>query len=105
MAKSADIYEREELIRRYDALLSHAFKLPRHSIDFQPLIKDHGICYKTGEIHIRLWRKDLKGMLSLGTVVDTLCHELAHLVEFNHKPAHRRLLTSMKVWLSRQQIS
>jgi len=53
-------------------------------------VKSHyGICYSDGTIRIRL-RHALSGRpLKYSSLVNTLCHELAHLRHFDHSPRFR----------------
>jgi hypothetical protein len=51
----------------------------------------YGVCYADGSIRIRL-RHTLTGRsLKYSSLVNTLCHELAHLRHFNHGLRFRRL--------------
>lgn len=55
---------------------------------------------KTGELAIRT--KSLKGKsLALSTVIDTLAHELAHIIYYQHDKNHRRLTMALKIWIIR----
>jgi predicted metal-dependent hydrolase len=51
----------------------------------------YGICYDDGEIRIRLRHAKTGRMLKESSLVDTLCHELAHLAHMNHGLRFRRL--------------
>jgi predicted metal-dependent hydrolase len=51
----------------------------------------YGICYDDGEIRIRLRHAKTGRILKESSLVDTLCHELAHLVHMNHGARFRRL--------------
>jgi hypothetical protein len=44
----------------------------------------YGICYSDGEIRIRLRHAVSGRPLKYSSLVNTLCHELAHLRHFNH---------------------
>ena len=44
----------------------------------------YGICYADGRIRIRLHSLRSVDLLKYSAMVDTLCHELAHLRHFNH---------------------
>lgn len=43
-----------------------------------------GVCYRDGTIRIRLFHATTGHPLKYSSLVDTLCHELAHLRHFNH---------------------
>ena len=43
-----------------------------------------GVCYADGTIRIRLFHATTGRPLKYSSLVDTLCHELAHLRHFNH---------------------
>lgn len=98
------IREREEqrgLLERlrYDAQrLAAEFRLPLRALDAErPQVRRrYGICYADGSIRIRLRHARTKRLLRYSALIDTLCHELAHLEHFNHGPRfhalYRRIL-------------
>lgn len=55
-----------------------------------------GVCYEDGTIRIRLFHARTGQPLKYSSLVDTLCHELAHLRHFNHgrrfQVLYRRIL-------------
>ncbi len=55
-----------------------------------------GVCYRDGTIRIRLRHATTGRPLKYSSLVDTLCHELAHLRHFNHgkrfQSFYRRIL-------------
>jgi hypothetical protein len=51
----------------------------------------YGICYEDGEIRIRLRHARTGRLLKESSLVDTLCHELAHLRHLDHSERFRRL--------------
>ena len=51
----------------------------------------YGICYPEGVIRIRLRHATTGRMLKESSLVDTLCHELAHLRYLDHSLRFRRL--------------
>src|SRR5512139_1981649 len=75
-----------ERLRRHGAVLAEAFGLPLVSIDPEgPRVRRRlGICYADGRIRIRLHSLRSVELLKYSAMVDTLCHELAHLRHFDH---------------------
>lgn len=51
----------------------------------------YGICYEDGVIRIRLRHARTGRLLKESSLVDTLCHELAHLRHLDHGAGFRRL--------------
>jgi len=51
----------------------------------------YGICYEDGEIRIRLRHARTGRLLKESSLVDTLCHELAHLKHLDHSARFKRL--------------
>jgi len=51
----------------------------------------YGICYEDGEIRIRLRHAKTGRLLKRSSLIDTLCHELAHLRHLDHSIRFRRL--------------
>ncbi len=66
--------------------LAAAYRLPLRSLDAErPKVKRrYGICYDDGSIRIRLRHVRTGQLLKYSSLVDTLCHELAHLRHFDH---------------------
>jgi predicted metal-dependent hydrolase len=89
-------------LRRHGALLAEAFELPLVSIDpeSQRVRRRLGICYADGRIRIRLHSLRSIELLKYSALVDTLCHELAHLRHFDHGrrfwALYRRILAYAK---------
>jgi hypothetical protein len=87
-----------EQLRRDAELLARDFELPLGRI--QPegprVTRRYGVCYEDGEIRIRLTHVRSGRLLKYSALVDTLCHELAHLRHFNHgrrfQTLYRRIL-------------
>lgn len=72
---------------RADALtLAAAYRLPLRSLDAEraQVRRRYGICYDDGSIRIRLHHARTAQLLKYSSLVDTLCHELAHLRYFDH---------------------
>ena len=86
VASSAARERAIERLRRHGALLAEAFKLPLVSIDpeSERVRRRLGICYADGRIRIRLHSLRSLDLLKYSVMVDTLCHELAHLRHFDH---------------------
>ena len=55
----------------------------------------YGICYDDGTIKIRLWHVTTREPLKYSSLVNTLCHELAHLRHFNHGPRFQRFYAQL----------
>ena len=51
----------------------------------------YGICYEDGRIRIRLRHARTRRLLKESSLVDTLCHELAHLRHLDHSLRWERL--------------
>ena len=83
--------EQLERLRRDAALLATEFGLAMRSLDAErPRVKRrYGICYADGRIQIRLQHAATGRPLKYSSLVNTLCHELAHLRHFNHGPLFR----------------
>jgi predicted metal-dependent hydrolase len=82
-----------ERLRRHAVTLARAFDLPLRSVDAEsPRVRRRlGICYADGSIRIRLHRLSEPELLKYSVMVDTLCHELAHLRHLNHGQRFWRL--------------
>jgi predicted metal-dependent hydrolase len=77
----------ERLVRDGEQLAAE-FGLRYRAIEPEPMHvrSRYGVCYADGTIRIRL-RHALTGRpLKYSSLVNTLCHELAHLRHFNHGP-------------------
>lgn len=79
----------EELIARLNrdgAALAARFGLRYRAIEAEPprVKRRYGVCYSDGTIRIRLRHAATGEPLKYSSLVNTLCHELAHLAHFNH---------------------
>ena len=73
-------------LNRDAELLCHAFGLRCAAIeaDRDGATSRYGICYSDGTIRIRLRHATTGRPLKYSSLVNTLCHELAHLRHFDH---------------------
>ena len=73
-------------LRRDGRVLASYFQLTLRELDAErPNVKRrYGVCYSDGSIRVRLRHVTTGRMLKYSSLVDTLCHELAHLRYFNH---------------------
>jgi hypothetical protein len=81
-----------ERLRSMAAALSAHFDLRYSSVDAEAegVVQHYGICYADGRIRIRLRHATTGRLLKESSLVDTLCHELAHLKHFDHSVRFRR---------------
>jgi predicted metal-dependent hydrolase len=64
----------------------------------------YGICYDDGSIKIRLNHAVTGAPLKYSSLVNTLCHELAHLRHFNHGPRFKAFYLQILEWARAQKI-
>ncbi|HTO71808.1 MAG TPA: M48 family metallopeptidase [Myxococcota bacterium] len=95
-----------ERLRRHAAQLAGAFELPLASVDAEsPRVRRrYGICYADGRIRIRLHQLREPDLLKYSVMVDTLCHELAHLRHLNHGPRFWKLYRRILAYARRHGI-
>jgi hypothetical protein len=70
------------------ARIAGRFGLRHRAIEAErPNVKSrYGVCYADGRIRIRLRHASTGRSLKYSSLVNTLCHELAHLRHFDHGP-------------------
>ncbi len=75
-----------EQLNRDAERIAARFALAYHSIEAErPQVKRrYGVCFSDGRIRIRLRHAATGRPLKYSSLVNTLCHELAHLKHFNH---------------------
>ena len=87
-----------ERLQRDARQLAERFRLPLGGLDAERprVTRRYGICYDDGTIKIRLRHLRTGELLQYSGLIDTLCHELAHLRHFNHgvrfQTLYRRIL-------------
>jgi predicted metal-dependent hydrolase len=64
----------------------------------------YGICYEDRSIKIRLNHSVTREPLKYSSLVNTLCHELAHLRHFNHGPRFKAFYLQLLQWAREQGI-
>jgi hypothetical protein len=76
------------------------FHLRYHSIEAERpnVTSRYGICYSDGRIRIRLRHASTGRPLRYSSLVNTLCHELAHLRHMNHGPRFRTFYLNILEW-------
>ena len=82
-----------ERLRAMASDLARRFDLRYSTIDPERdgVNAHYGICYEDGRIRIRLRHARTRRLLKESSLVDTLCHELAHLRHLDHSLRFRRL--------------
>ena len=100
---------RDELMRRlrHDAdRICHAFGLRYRSLQAERAnVKSrYGICYDDGSIKIRLRHASTGAPLKYSSLVNTLCHELAHLKHFDHGPRFQLFYARILEWARKEGI-
>jgi len=64
----------------------------------------YGVCFSDGTIRIRLNHAATKRPLKYSSLVNTLCHELAHLRHFNHGVRFQAFYGQILEWARREGI-
>jgi hypothetical protein len=82
-----------ERLRRWGAELGRQFGLHCTALEAEreDVTDWYGVCYEDGVIRIRLRHARTGRLLKESSLVDTLCHELAHLRHLDHGVRFRRL--------------
>jgi predicted metal-dependent hydrolase len=75
-----------EQLRRDAEVLAGHFRLQLQSVEPESaqVKRRYGVCYSDGNIRIRMRHARTGRLLKYSGLIDTLCHELAHLRYFNH---------------------
>ena len=83
-----EAYALIDRLNRDAARIAERFALRYRAIEAErPQVKSrYGVCYADGRIRIRLRHAATGRSLKYSSLVNTLCHELAHLRHFNHGP-------------------
>jgi YgjP-like, metallopeptidase domain len=81
-----------ERLRGMAVQLAATFGLRYASIEaeVEGVVEHYGICYADGRIRVRLRHAATGRLLKESSLVDTVCHELAHLKHFDHSIRFRR---------------
>jgi len=64
----------------------------------------YGVCFSDGTIRIRLMHATTRRPLKYSSLVNTLCHELAHLRHFHHGPRFQAFYAEILEWSRREGI-
>lgn len=64
----------------------------------------YGVCFSDGTIRIRLRHVTSGNPLKYSSLVNTLCHELAHLKHFNHGLGFQAFYAEILGWARRENI-
>jgi hypothetical protein len=80
-------------LRSWAIELAREFRLSWSALEPEDegVTEHYGVCYEDGLIRIRLRHATTGRLLKESSLVDTLCHELAHLRHLNHGPRFKRL--------------
>ena len=93
-------------LRRDAALLARAHRLPLRSLEAERanVKRRYGVCYDDGSIRIRLRHLRTGSLLKYSSLIDTMCHELAHLRHFDHGSQFEALYASILAYARRSGI-
>ncbi len=95
-----------ERLRRDARRIATHFGLEYEGIDPENarVKRRYGACFSDGRIKIRLTHARTGRPLKYSSMVDTLCHELAHLKHFNHGPRFKAFYFRILDWARAQGI-
>jgi hypothetical protein len=95
-----------ERLRRDAERIAGRFDLEYRSIDAEDsrVKRRYGSCERGGRVRIRLTHARTGKPLKYSSLIDTLCHELAHLRYFHHGPAFHALYAYLLDWAREQDI-
>lgn len=99
--------ERTELLarlRRDAHRIASQFGLDYRAIHAENVKSRYGVCYADGLIKVRLQHATTGRPLKYSSLIDTVCHELAHLRHFNHGPEFKAFFFELLGWARRQGI-
>jgi len=102
-SRRSEELETLQKLRRWGIELGRAFDLRYTSLEAEhPDITEwYGVCYEDGVIRIRLRHARTRRLLKESSLVDTLCHELAHLRYLDHgsrwEKLYQRILERARV--------
>ena len=82
-----------ERIARHFGLVYRSIEAERANVK-----RRYGICYDDGTIRIRLRHVVSGKPLKYSSLVNTLCHELAHLEHFDHSPRFHDFYRKLLAW-------
>jgi predicted metal-dependent hydrolase len=93
-------------LNRDAALIASRFGLRYRSIEAEAakVKRRYGICYSDGTIRIRLRHATTGKPLKYSSLVNTLCHELAHLRHFDHGYGFRSFYAAILAYARDQGI-
>ncbi len=93
-------------LRRDATSLATHFRLPLGSIDAEraQVKRRYGVCYEDGTIRVRLRHARTGRLIKYSGLIDTLCHELAHLRYFNHGMRFQRFYRKLLAHARRVRI-
>ena len=64
----------------------------------------YGVCYADGRIAVRLTHAKTGAALKYSSLINTVCHELAHLKHFNHGPRFKSYYLQILEYARREGI-